>query len=72
MRGGLDLGATSGDSGKPRGSMRLGGPMDSILGVLTQEQLGRWRELAGEPIRGTLRAFPLPFGSSRDPVRPPG
>ena len=64
-------GAAAGDSGKLRGSRGLAA-MDGILGVLTSEQSGRWRELVGEPIRGTLRAFPAPFGSSRDSNRPPG
>ena len=63
--------AAPGDGGKPR-APKARSTMEGVLGVLTSEQLRRWRELAGEPIRGTLRAFPLPFGSSRDPNQPPG
>ena len=41
------------DAGKPA--------MERILAVLTAEQARRWNELAGEPIRGPLSAFPMPF-----------
>ena len=36
---------------------------------LTAEQARRWKEMAGEPIRGTLNAFPTPFRTQRDPRR---
>ncbi len=45
--------------------------MDRILAVLTAEQSQRWRELAGEPIRGPLSAFPSRYGPPRDPRRAP-
>jgi hypothetical protein len=47
-------------------------PRPSAQGVLTSAQLRRWREIAGEPIRGPLCAFPMPFGAPRDRIRPPG
>ena len=43
--------------------------MEHIEGVLTAEQARRWKEMAGEPIRGTLNAFPTPFRTPRDPRR---
>jgi hypothetical protein len=57
-------------SGKvPEDSARPG--VDRILAVLTPEQQRRWKELAGEPIRGPLSAFPLPFRPQRGPKRVP-
>jgi hypothetical protein len=67
----LGSGPLSGEATKPRAMRAIQG-MDGILRVLTGEQLRRWREMAGEPIRGTLRAFPMPFSAPRDPNRPPG
>jgi eukaryotic-like serine/threonine-protein kinase len=49
------------ESGKPA--------MERIVAVLSAEQARRWKELAGEPIRGTLNAFPAPFRVQRDPRR---
>ena len=49
------------DAGKPA--------MGRILAVLTAEQARRWNELAGDPIRGPLIAFPIPFRPQRDPRR---
>ena len=49
------------DAGKPA--------MERILAVLTAEQARRWKEMAGEPIRGPLNAFPTPFRPQRDPRR---
>ncbi len=43
--------------------------MEQIEGVLTSEQARRWKEMAGEPIRGALNAFPTPFRTQRDPRR---
>ncbi len=37
--------------------------MERIRAVLTVKQLQGLREMAGEPIRGPLSAFPMPFGS---------
>ena len=44
----------------------------SIVAVLTAEQARRWKEMAGEPIRGTLSTFPTPFRPQRDPKRAAG
>jgi eukaryotic-like serine/threonine-protein kinase len=49
------------DAGKPA--------MGRILAVLTAEQARRWNELAGEPIRGPLSTFPIPFRPRREPRR---
>ena len=64
-------GGTPAESAKNRGAK---GPpaWERILAELTTEQSRRWRELAGEPIRGPLRTFSTPFGSPRTPNRPPG
>src|SRR5262249_41395285 len=43
--------------------------VDRILAVLTPEQARHWKEMAGEPIRGPLSAFPLPFRPHRDAGR---
>jgi len=45
--------------------------VDRIVALLTPEQARRWKEMAGEPIRGQLSAFPMPFGRQRDPKRAP-
>jgi len=42
---------------------------DRILAILKPDQLLRWREMAGEPVRGPLNAFPTWFGTRRDPRR---
>jgi hypothetical protein len=44
---------------------------DRILAVLTPEQARRWKGMAGEPIRGPLSAFPMPFRPQRDARRAP-
>lgn len=49
------------DAGKPA--------MGRILAELSADQARRWNELAGEPIRGPLSAFPIPFRPRRDPKR---
>jgi eukaryotic-like serine/threonine-protein kinase len=55
-------------SGKP--PEEAGKPaMERILDILAAEQSQRWKEMVGEPIRGTLNAFPMPFRSQRDPRR---
>jgi serine/threonine protein kinase len=41
--------------------------MARILAVLTAEQARRWNELTGDPIRGPLSAFPIPFRPQREP-----
>jgi serine/threonine protein kinase len=41
--------------------------MRRILAILTPEQVRRWQETAGEPIRGALSVFPMPFRSAREP-----
>jgi serine/threonine protein kinase len=64
-------GTPAAEADKPRVPKGLQA-LDAILGVLSAEQLRRWQEMAGEPIRGTLRAFPIPFGAPRDTNRPPG
>ncbi len=46
--------------------------VDRILATLTPEQVRRWNELAGEPIRGTLSAFPRPFRQTGSTVNPSG
>jgi serine/threonine protein kinase len=46
-------------------------PIERIQAVLTPEQTRRWRAMAGEPIRGSLSAFPMPFRTQRDPRRAP-
>jgi serine/threonine protein kinase len=51
------------DAGKPA--------MGRILALLTAEQARRWNELAGDPIRGPLSAFPMPFRPQRDQRRAP-
>jgi eukaryotic-like serine/threonine-protein kinase len=57
-------------SGKPLEG--VGKPaMGRILVVLTAEQARRWNELAGEPIRGPLSAFPIPFRPQRKPSQSP-
>jgi hypothetical protein len=38
-----------------------------ILAVLAPEQARRWGKMAGEPIRGPLSVFPMPFRPARDP-----
>jgi eukaryotic-like serine/threonine-protein kinase len=45
--------------------------MGRILAVLTAEQARRWNELAGDPIRGPLSAFPTPFRLQRKPKPSP-
>ena len=57
----LQSGKAPEEAGKPA--------MERILAVLTAEQARRWKEMAGEPIRGTLNAFPTPFRPQRDPRR---
>jgi serine/threonine protein kinase len=42
-----------------------------ILALLTPEQARRWEEMTGEPIRGPLSAFPMPFRPQRDAKRAP-
>jgi serine/threonine protein kinase len=42
-------------------------PMKRILAELTSEQTGRWRQLAGEPVKGHLSVFCAPFRPQRDP-----
>ncbi|MDR3632509.1 MAG: serine/threonine-protein kinase [Isosphaeraceae bacterium] len=54
-------------AGKPGSSEAI----DRILSILSVEQARRWREMAGEPIRGPLSAFPTRFGTQRDPRRAP-
>jgi len=55
-------------SGKP--PEEAGNPaMGQILAILTAEQARRWNELAGDPIRGPLSAFPMPFRPQREPRR---
>jgi eukaryotic-like serine/threonine-protein kinase len=44
--------------------------MERILALLTTDQARRWKEMAGEPIRGALSVFPMPFRPQRDPKRP--
>ena len=57
-------------SGRPL--ERAGKPaMGKILAVLSPEQIGRWNELAGDPIRGPLSAFPTPFRPQREPRQAP-
>jgi eukaryotic-like serine/threonine-protein kinase len=51
------------DAGKPA--------MARILAVLNAEQARRWNELAGDPIRGPLSAFPIPFRPQSEPRRLP-
>jgi serine/threonine protein kinase len=41
--------------------------MHRILAVLTPHQARCWGEMAGEPVRGPLSVFPLPFRPARDP-----
>jgi serine/threonine protein kinase len=43
--------------------------MDRILAALDSVQARRWREMSGEPIKGPISAFPLPFRLERDPKR---
>lgn len=40
-----------------------------ILAVLTPEQSRRWKDLAGEPVRGPLSPFPGPFRPHRESKR---
>ncbi len=51
------------DAGKPA--------MGRILVVLTTEQARHWNELTGDPIRGPLSAFPMPFRPQHKPKRAP-
>ncbi len=44
--------------------------MDQILSVLTLEQARRWRELTGDPIKGRLSVFPMPFKTRREQKQP--
>ena len=37
-----------------------------IAALLTPDQVLRWHALTGEPIRGTLSTFPMPFRQARD------
>jgi hypothetical protein len=46
-------------------------PAHRVLSLLTKEQARRWAELAGEPIRGPLSVFPIPFRPTRDARSPP-
>ena len=46
-------------------------PMERTLAMLTGEQSRRWNELVGQPIRGQLSPFPMPFGPQRDAKRQP-
>jgi hypothetical protein len=59
----MQLGKTLEDASRPA--------MRRILTVLSKEQARRWNELAGEPIRGPLSAFPIPFRPQRDSRRAP-
>jgi serine/threonine protein kinase len=59
----MQSGKPLGDAGKPA--------MGRILAVLTAEQARRWTELAGDPIRGPLSAFPIPFRSQRESRQAP-
>ena len=63
--------ATPLDAGKPRGPKGLSA-MDGILGVLTSEQLAALERVGRRADPGYAAPFPVPFGSSRDPNRPPG
>jgi hypothetical protein len=49
----------------------VGEAMGRILEVLTPGQRKRWRELAGEPCRGPLVAFPMPISPYPVPGIPP-
>ena len=40
--------------------------LDRIAALLTPDQVLRWHALTGEPIRGTLSTFPIPFRQARD------
>jgi hypothetical protein len=56
-------GKTPEDAGTPA--------MERILAVLATDQARRWKEMAGEPIRGALSVFPMPFRPQRDSKRTP-
>ena len=45
--------------------------IERILAVLDSSQVGRWKEMAGEPIRGRLAVFPMPLRPQRDSRRAP-
>jgi eukaryotic-like serine/threonine-protein kinase len=51
------------DAGRPA--------IERILAGLSSEQVRRWKELTGEPIRGPLSVFPMPFRPQRDSRRAP-
>jgi serine/threonine protein kinase len=59
----MQFGRTPEDAGNPA--------MERILAVLEREQARRWKEMAGEPIRGALSVFPLPFRPQRDSRQAP-
>ena len=42
--------------------------INRIMAVLNPQQARRWGELAGEPIRGPLSVFPMPFRPARSEV----
>jgi serine/threonine protein kinase len=50
--------------------------VERIKALLTPEQLGRWRELTGEPFQGVISMFPFgprrPHGLHGRPLPPPG
>ncbi len=54
--------------------MKSGKPLDdaskpAMERILTAEQARRWNELTGDPIRGPLSAFPIPFRPQRGATR---
>jgi eukaryotic-like serine/threonine-protein kinase len=68
MRAGGMVGDAGNTPREPEGPR----PIARALAVLTAEQSRRWSEMVGEPIRGQLSPFPLPFNPQRDPKRRPG
>lgn len=63
------LRSTRQGSSRDDASPKLKPMMERILAVLTEEQVRRWREMTGEPLKGSLSPFPAPFNAPREPRR---
>ncbi len=46
--------------------------VERILAVLDAGQIERWSLIIGEPVRGPLSAFPMPFRPNREAAKPAG
>jgi serine/threonine protein kinase len=61
--------AAGGEPGKPP-RPRDRSPGERILAVLTEDQVRRWKEMTGEPVRGLMTPFGPPPGPRNGPRKP--